>query len=80
METDLRELIEKQIEEAADILDELSATFERPREISNGIIGLIQGFERILQIVQNQQALIEAIQKEAFDAAVDAAMEAHKDD
>jgi hypothetical protein len=58
-----RELIERQIEEAAEMLCDVTGPFERPREIANGIIGIAQTVERLLQVVQNHQAQIEELQE-----------------
>jgi hypothetical protein len=57
-----KELIEKQVKEAVDTLRDLGPTFDRPREISNGIAGVANACERLLQIVQNQQAQIERLE------------------
>lgn len=66
----LKELIEKQIEEAAGhqaVMMDMHA-----RGMMEGWGKAIDGFcACLLQIIQNQQAMIDAVQKEAFDAAIE---------
>lgn len=60
---DTNELIEKQISDVEKMLCEIGGAFDRPREISNGIIGLAQMIQRLLWIAQSQQVQIEELQK-----------------
>jgi hypothetical protein len=54
--------IEGQVNRARDLLHDVGPAFDRPREISNGILCVINVCDVFIRIIENQQFQIEQLQ------------------
>lgn len=72
--SDQAELIEKQIEEAANFLAHSKTMKNRDRDMDRAFSALLAASGRLLEIVQNQQGQIEELQKRVSDLEPQTAM------
>lgn len=59
--------IEGQVKRARELLQGFGPTFDRPREISNGILVLGNICDVFIRIIENQQFQIEQLQRQIED-------------